>query len=57
MNWSQIFMIVLFTMLITIGGTYWVLKTYIFATSFTPVEVNEKEEKNIKISKWSEKNV
>lgn len=47
MNWSQIFMIVLFTMLITIGGTYWVLKTYIFATSFTPVELNEKEEKSL----------
>lgn len=47
MNWSQIFMIVLFTMLITIGGTYWVLKTYIFATSFTPVALNEKEEKSL----------
>jgi len=47
MNWSQIFMIVLLTMLITIGGTYWVLKTYIFATSFTPVALNEKEEKNL----------
>ena len=47
MNWSQIFMIVLLTMLITIGGTYWVLKNYVFATQFTPVELNEKEEKNL----------
>lgn len=47
MNWSQIFMIVLLTMLITIGGTYWVLKNYVFTTRFTPVELNEKEEKNL----------
>ena len=47
MNWSQIFMIVLLTMLITIGGTYWVLKNYVFATQFTPVELNEKEEKSL----------
>ncbi|HMV13154.1 MAG TPA: arginine N-succinyltransferase [Nitrosomonas sp.] len=47
MNWSQIFMIVLLTMLITIGGTYWVLKNYVFTTRFTPVELNEKEEKSL----------
>jgi len=47
MNWSQIFMIVLLTMLITIGGTYWVLKSYIFTTHFTPVELDEKEEESL----------
>ncbi|MEQ1719951.1 MAG: arginine N-succinyltransferase [Nitrosomonas sp.] len=47
MEWSQLLLIVISTILITIAGTYWVLKTYVFITSFTPVELNDKEEKSL----------
>jgi len=32
------------TMLVTIGGTYWFLKAYVFAREFKPVELSVKEE-------------
>lgn len=47
MEWSQVLLIVISTILITIAGTYWVLKTYVFTTSFTPVELSDKEEKSL----------
>lgn len=47
MEWSQVLLIVISTILITIAGTYWILKTYVFTTSFTPVELNDKEERNL----------
>ncbi|WP_317534691.1 arginine N-succinyltransferase [Nitrosomonas sp. Is37] len=47
MHWSQVLLIVLLTIVITIAGTYWVLKTYIFATAFTPVVLNTEEEKTL----------
>ncbi len=47
MEWSQVLLIVFSTILITIAGTYWVLKTYVFTTSFTPVELSDKEERNL----------
>jgi len=47
MHWTHILLIVIFTMVITIGGTYWVLKTYIFTTSFTPIVLGTKEEKTL----------
>ncbi|GKS68222.1 hypothetical protein W03_02260 [Nitrosomonas sp. PY1] len=49
MEWSQVLLIVISTIFITIAGTYWVLKTYVFTTSFTPVELNAKEEKNLQV--------
>lgn len=47
MHWGQVLLIVLLTMVVTIAGTYWVLKTYIFATAFTPVVLSTKEEKTL----------
>src|SRR5687768_353904 len=47
MHWTHILLIVIFTIVITIAGTYWVLKTYIFTTSFTPVVLGTKEEKTL----------
>ncbi|SFI71928.1 hypothetical protein SAMN05428978_102932 [Nitrosomonas sp. Nm34] len=46
-HWPHVLLIVLFTIVITIAGTYWVLKTYIFATAFTPVVLNTQEEKTL----------
>ncbi|SEN33366.1 arginine N-succinyltransferase [Nitrosomonas marina] len=45
MNWTQVLLIVFITILITIAGTYWVLKTYVFATAFTPVSLSAAEER------------
>ncbi len=47
MHWAHVLLIVLFTIVITIAGTYWVLKTYIFATGFTPVVLSTQEEKTL----------
>lgn len=44
MHWSHVLLIVLVTMALTIAGTYWVLKTYLFVSSFEPVELSQKEE-------------
>mgnify|MGYP000107879870 CR=1 FL=1 len=40
----QIFLIVLATMVVTVGVTWWVLRTYIFPAEFRPVELSAKEE-------------
>ncbi len=40
----QIFLIVLATIVVTVGATYWVLRTYIFPAEFKPVELSAKEE-------------
>lgn len=47
MHWSHVLLIVLATMVLTVVGTYWVLKTYIFVSSFEPVELSQKEEKTL----------
>jgi hypothetical protein len=44
LRWPQILLIVIATILLTIGGTYWFLKTYVFAREFKPVELSVKEE-------------
>jgi len=41
----KVLLIVLVTMLVTLGGSYWFLKTYVFAREFKPVELSAKEEK------------
>lgn len=46
MNWSQIFMIVLFTMLITIGGTYWVLKLIFLQPALPQLRLTKKKKKS-----------
>jgi len=40
----QIFLIVLATIVVTVGVTYWVIRTYIFPAEFRPVELTAKEE-------------
>jgi hypothetical protein len=40
----QIFLIVLATIVVTVGVTWWVLRTYIFPTEFRPVELSAKEQ-------------
>ena len=40
----QLFLIVIATIVITVGATYWVLRTYIFPAEFRPVELSAKEE-------------
>ena len=44
LRWPQVLLIVLATIVITIGGTCWFLKTYVFAREFKPVELSVKEE-------------
>jgi hypothetical protein len=40
----HIFLIVLATIVVTVGVTWWVLRTYIFPTEFRPVELSAKEQ-------------
>lgn len=47
MPWTHVFLIVIFTIVTTIAGTYWILKTYIFPTAFIPVVLDTKEEKTL----------
>ena len=44
LRWHQVVLIILVTMAVTIGGTYWFVKTYVFAREFKPVELSVKEE-------------
>ncbi|MFC1895995.1 arginine N-succinyltransferase [Thermodesulfobacteriota bacterium] len=41
----KVLLIVLITILVTLGGSYWVLKTYVFAPEFRPVKLSEKEQR------------
>ena len=41
----KVLLIVFVTVLVTLGGSYWFLKTYVFARDFKPVELSAKEEK------------
>jgi len=43
-HWSHVLVIVLVTIALTIGGTYWALKTYVFVKEFEPVTLNLEEE-------------
>jgi len=43
-NGWRTFGIVIITVVITLGIGYWVAKSYLFQTSFTPVTLNEKEQ-------------
>jgi hypothetical protein len=50
----QVFLIVLATIIVTVGVTYWVLRTYIFPAEFRPVELSVKEERvlNAKLERF-----
>lgn len=47
MHWTHVLLIVLLTMILTVAGTWWVLKAYIFVTSFEPVALSQKEEQTL----------
>ena len=40
---ARVVLIVLLTILVTIGASYWFLSTYLFAREFKPVELNARE--------------
>lgn len=44
LRWSQVLLIVLATILVTVGVTYWVLASLVFVKEFKPVELNAREE-------------
>ena len=41
---TNVVLIVLATMLLTLGGSYWFLKNYVFVREFKPVELSAKEQ-------------
>ena len=41
---AKVLLIVLITVLVTLGGSYWFLKTYVFARDFKPVQLSSREE-------------
>ncbi len=43
-HWTHVTLIVLVTIALTIGGTYWVLKTFVFIQEFDPVTLSLEEE-------------
>lgn len=47
LHWSHVLLIVLATIVLTVAGTYWVLTTYVFVSSFEPVILSTKEEKTL----------
>jgi flagellar basal body-associated protein FliL len=44
-RWTHILLLMLVMMIITIGITVWVVKSYIFPSEFTPVTLSTKEER------------
>ena len=44
LRWPHILLIILATVVVTVGVTYWVLATYVFVKEFEPVELSVKEE-------------
>lgn len=43
----KVLLIVFLTVLVTLGGSYWFLKTYVFARQFKPVELSESETRKL----------
>jgi len=44
-RWMHVLLLMLVMMLVTIGVTVWIVKSYLFASDFTPVTLNTKEER------------
>ena len=44
LRWTHVLLIVLATIVVTVGVTYWVLTSYLFVKEFKPVELKAKEE-------------
>lgn len=47
LHWPHVLLIVIGTIILTIIGTYWILTSYVFVSSFEPVELSQKEEKTL----------
>lgn len=45
MRWTHVLLVMLIMMMITIGITVWVVKSYIFPSEFTPVSLSIKEKR------------
>ncbi len=43
LRWTNVLWIILATILITGGATYWIVRTYVFARDFKPVVLQQKE--------------
>lgn len=43
-RWTHVLLIVLATIVVTVGITYWVLATWVFVKEFKPVQLNAREE-------------
>ena len=43
LRWSQVLWIILATIILTAGATYWAVRTYVFAKDFEPVVLKQKE--------------
>jgi len=43
LRWTIVLWIILATILITVGATYWTVRTYVFARDFKPVVLQQKE--------------
>jgi hypothetical protein len=43
LRWSHVLWIILATILLTVGATYWAVRTYIYAKDFKPVVLKQKE--------------
>jgi hypothetical protein len=44
LRWTHVLLIVLATIVVTVGVTYWVLATWVFVKEFKPVQLNSREE-------------
>ncbi len=44
---SQVLWIVLATIIATVAATYWVVRTYVYARDFKPVELSDKEQRRL----------
>jgi hypothetical protein len=45
LRWTHVLLLMLVMMLITIGVTVWIVKSYLFPSEFTPVTLSAKEER------------
>ncbi len=49
LRWAHVLLIVLVTIAVTAGATYWLLSNYLFLKEFEPVRLNPKEERELEI--------
>ena len=44
LGWTHVLLIIVATIIVTVGVTYWVLATWVFVKEFKPVQLNAREE-------------